>query len=408
MSDRMWMSIEPVVHEFREAAEAVRMRWRTDEAAHHRYKAAAAQFQESLAAWVVRRDKRRDETIMLFDKHARKGLSYRREHPIEVHAANLSPGWRRIVFAAEALSVIGQAAADTTAARARLTISNGHGVAGIIDKLAKQRMENSCLQDDEADRQQAAEDRADDGVGESSKLAAEQYGVHKRKQRAEWWKSALTASFADGTESLYEHPVLTKVVDEIENYTRSGEKVLVFGRFTRPMRVLTDLLNARALLRAVRDGTPWPQEKTSDNDQGVLRAAASQLELEYDRKRVDDILTGAYKAFETKRQALRDHILAFIEGGATRQTTLLEANASDKDRAEIVTLLARAAEPFLREEDFGARISREAVVDALIQVTGALRERGEESAQDDELEAISAKALWAKLRQRLKEEYGAP
>lgn len=66
--NRTWMSIEPAVLKFREAAEAVRRRWRTDEATHHRYKAAAAKFQEDLAAWVVRRDKRRDETIMLFDK----------------------------------------------------------------------------------------------------------------------------------------------------------------------------------------------------------------------------------------------------------------------------------------------------------------------------------------------------
>ncbi|WP_418024073.1 helicase-related protein [Paracoccus sp. TD-10] len=408
MPDRTWMSIESAVLEFREAAEAVRRRWRTDEAAHHRYKAAAAKFQDALAAWVVRRDKRRDETIMLFDRHAPNGMSYRREHPIEVHAGDLSPGWRRIVFAAEALSVIGQAAADTTAARARLTISNGHGVAGIIDKLANRRAGNSSLEDDEADRQQAAEDGAEDGVEASAELTAEQYGVHKRKQRADWWKNALAASFADGTESLYEHPVLSAVVDEIENYTRTGEKVLVFGRFTRPMRVLTDLLNARALLRAVRDGTPWPQEKTSDDDQGVLRAAAKQLELDYDRKRVDDILADAYKAFETQRQTLRNHILALIESGAADQTILLQAMASDKNPSAIVPPLARAAEPFLREETSGARISREAVAKALIQVTDALRERGEGNAQDDELDGISARALWAKLREGLIEEYGAP
>lgn len=404
MPSRTWISIEPAVLEFREAAEAVRRRWRTDEAAHHRYQAAAAKFQKGLAAWVVRRDKRRDETIMLFDKHAPIGMSYRREHPIEVHAGNLSPGWRRIVFAAEALSVIGQAAVDTTAARARLTISNGHGVAGIIDKLAKRRAGDRRLEDEEADRQQIAEDGAEEGVEASAELTAEQYGVNKRKQRADWWKNALTASFVDGTESLYEHPVLSAVVDEIENYTRGGEKVLVFGRFTRPMRVLTDLLNARALLRAVRDGTPWPQEKTSDDDQGVLRAAANQLELEYDRKRVDDILTASYKAFETQRQTLRNHILALIESGATGQTTLLQAIASDKNASEIVTPLARAAEPFLREGASGAKISREAVVEALTQVTYALRERAEGSAQD----GITAKALWAKLRQGLIDEYGAP
>lgn len=408
MSDSKWMSIKPAVLEFREAAEAVRRRWRTDEAAHHRYKAAATNFQESLEAWVVRRDKRRDETIMLFDKHAPNGMNYRQEQPIEVQPEDLSPGWRRIVFAAEALSVIGQAAADTKAARARLTISNGHGVAGIIDKLASQRADNRHPEDHEAERLQAREDCIEDGVEASAELTAEQYGAQKRKQRADWWKNTLTASFTDGTESLYEHPVLLAVVKEIENYTLTGEKVLVFGRFTRPMRVLTDLLNARALLRAVRDGMPWPQEKTSDYDQGVLRAAAKQLEVEYDRKRVDDILTASYKTFETQRQTLRNHILALIESGSTGQPTLLQAIASDKNSSEIVTPLARAAEPLLREEASGTRMSREAVVEALTQVFDALRERGEGNAQDDELDGISAKALWAQFRERLIEEYSSP
>lgn len=410
MPDRVWMSIEPAVLEFRAAAEAVRRRWRTDETAHNRYMAAAAKFQAGLAAWVVRRDKRRDETIMLFDKRSPSGVSYRREHSIEIQAGDLSPGWRRVVFAAEALSVIGQAAAGSTAARAWLTISNGHGVAGVIDKLTKnRRAENSLHEDDEAERQQTAADRAEDGVEASAELSAEQYGLHKRKQRADWWKNALSAPFADGPESLYEHPVLSAVIDEIENYTRTGEKVLVFGRFTQPMRVLTDLLNARALLRAVRDGTPWPQETTSDDDQDVLRVAARQLNVDYDRQRVDDILTNAYKAFETHRQALRNHVLALIESGATDQTALLQAIANDKDPSAIVTPLARAAEPFLREETSGSKISREAVVEALGQVTDALRERGEGRPQDDDkLDAMSAKALWARLREGLIEEYGSP
>lgn len=408
MPDHTWTSIEPAVLEFREAAEAVRRRWRTDEAAHHRYKAAAAKFQEGLAAWVVRRDKRRDETIMLFDKHAPNGMSYRHEHPIEVQACDLSPGWRRIVFAAEALSVIGQAAADTTAARARLTISNGHGVAGIIDKQAGRLAGTSRIEGDEADRQQTAEDGSEDGIEASAEHTAEQYGVHKRKQRADWWKNALIASFANGTESLYEHPVLSAVVKEIENYTRTGEKVLVFGRFTRPMRLLTDLLNARALLRAVRDGTPWPQEKTSDADQDALRAAAKQLEVEYDRQRVDSFLANAYGNFEAQRQTLRNHILALIKSEAADQNALLQAIANDKNSSAIVTLLARAAEPFLRAENSGGSISREAVMEALIQVIDVLRERGEGSVQDDELDNISTRALWAKLRGRLIEEYGAP
>lgn len=55
-----------------------------------------------------------------------------------------------------------------------------------------------------------------------------------------------------------EHPRILAAVKEIENWTlkRKPEKVLVFGVFLRPLRLLRDVLNVRHALRAADAGRP--------------------------------------------------------------------------------------------------------------------------------------------------------
>jgi len=47
-----------------------------------------------------------------------------------------------------------------------------------------------------------------------------------------------------------EHPRILAAVKEIERWTLQREKVLVFGVFLRPLRLLRDVLNVRDVLRA--------------------------------------------------------------------------------------------------------------------------------------------------------------
>ncbi|MGO7450560.1 hypothetical protein GR220_21795 [Rhizobium leguminosarum] len=390
MSDDYWNYISPAVMTFRDAATAARQRWRSDASVRQQYAAAARDFEASLAPWVVRRDKRRDRDIEHFMANAPRGASYRRQQLIAVQPETLSPGWRKVVFAAEALSVIGQVAADTASARARLTISNGHGVAGIIDKLV-----GPDKDDAKSDSAQAMEDRKDNAI----ELAEENLGKNKRRQRADFWKRVLKAPFVDGDASLYSHPVLMKVVEEIEEITASGEKVLVFGRFTRPMRILTDLLNARALLRAVRDGTPWPHEMTHDQDQKALEVSAGQMGIDYRRADVDEKLHRAYGVFSARRVALRDGLNALLDDNRG-QDALLEAIAKSAQRADSIVYLARAIDALLPS---GETLTPQALFRALAAVTDALR-----TGQDGTIDAHTAGRVWPTMHATLEAEHKAP
>ncbi|MBY5404681.1 DEAD/DEAH box helicase [Rhizobium leguminosarum] len=392
MGDKEWVKIKPSIYEFRDAAEAVRQRWRSDETARDRYIKASDAFQKGLAPWVVRRDKRLDDTIKKFNALANDGSSYRKERPISVDAHELSENWRQVVFAAEALSVIGQSAAGTTEARARLTISNGHGVAGIVDKLTKQVTGGEAAEEEKADLQQHDEDLVYDDV----QSLDEQYGSRKRKQRAEFWKGVLKAPFIDGDASLYDHPVLSAAIREIEAHTGAGEKVLVFGRFTRPMRILTELLNARALLQAVREGSPWPHGSTSDGEQTALRVAAGQLRTDYDRQAVDNYLSGKYRDFEKHRQELRDHLDALIDEASvdksSKSAALLSEIGYSGRRSESVVLLARAIEPLL---PIDTPLRRDAVLATLVDIV-------------DKLWSDSGNETWSSLYDLLDQEFKAP
>lgn len=85
-----------------------------------------------------------------------------------------------------------------------------------------------------------------------------------------------------------EHPRVLAAVKEIEYWTSRGEKVLVFGVFLRPLRVLTDVLNVRRALRDADAGRPsafnlFPKRqasakaKQSDQSKEMLGIAYQQL-----------------------------------------------------------------------------------------------------------------------------------
>ena len=61
-----------------------------------------------------------------------------------------------------------------------------------------------------------------------------------------------------------DHPRILAAVKEIETWTARDEKVLVFGVFVRPLRMLTDVLNVRHALRAVDSKRPLAHGIFSD------------------------------------------------------------------------------------------------------------------------------------------------
>jgi Helicase conserved C-terminal domain len=99
-----------------------------------------------------------------------------------------------------------------------------------------------------------------------------------------------------------EHPRILAAVKEIERWTLRREKVLVFGVFLRPLRLLRDVLNVRHALRAADAGRPIAH--AVHTDQSLLGIALRQIE----RLRSEGALTGRLAAGNgaEMRRALAD------------------------------------------------------------------------------------------------------
>jgi superfamily II DNA or RNA helicase len=220
--------VQPVCKRYSESVVRLRQTWRSSQEARDQYNHAAKEFEETLSPYVLRRDKREDPDVQLFATHSGLPINaYREEKEILVETSTLELPWRKAVCAAEALSVVTRQSADRDAKRVRLTLGNGHGIAALLDEIKRDEIEDQKQQaeddkNEEVERSQIGEDPAD----------------AKREQRARWWLNVISRAFDDSDASLFYHPAILKCVEAIEQETRRGEKVLVFGRFTRPMKAL--------------------------------------------------------------------------------------------------------------------------------------------------------------------------
>ena len=273
-----WESISKTVHDYRDAVRDVGRLWRSSEQARERYESASKAFEAALSPYMVRRDKRGDETVRLFQSHAGEHRTYRHEDPIEIELGGLTPQWRASVFAAEALSMLGTRVVGSASARARLTVSNGHGVAAVLDSATQSEVAAEEFGDegghaaeqretDEADAREPGAIDLDGAVADAPASANEAH-AGKLRGRAEWWQNVMLAPVRTEGHPLYGHPAVLAAAKAVEQHVENGDKVLVFGRYTRPMQALVRLLNARALLRALDGGGGVAAE------QGVRRGRA--------------------------------------------------------------------------------------------------------------------------------------
>lgn len=104
-----------------------------------------------------------------------------------------------------------------------------------------------------------------------------------------------------------EHPRVLAAVKEIEGWTLKREKVLVFGVFLRPLRLLRDVLNVRHALRAADAGRPIAHAVHSDA--ALLGIALRQL----DRLRAEGAFSGRLSIGNSAevRRALADSHKAY-------------------------------------------------------------------------------------------------
>lgn len=408
-------SIRRSVECYLETVKKLRSCWRTNEEARKQYAHAARIFQAALEKYVVRRDKRSDKTVQLFAAHTGEPFdAYRKLSEINVVAAQLSPVWRQAICAAEALSFVVGSADDPISKRLRITIGNGHGIASLLDEVTR---------DNQADQKQ---NRADEeflkerqGEGAISKDKG-----HKRRERAKWWQERLRRTFniADGGGGLYDHPAILAAVESIEAAVDEGEKVLVFGRYTRPMRALVALLNARAMLRALDAKTPWPQSKLPGSEdtevRWALRAAWRQLgnREALDDIRIDEQLKSQFEAYEHTHRQLREHVFNRIseglEPGEIREKELLDKARSDTvDSAAVASLLRALSEFMVGERAVDPAVCARAFRELVTAIRAPADPTDDANLQDDTIERVAGRAqeteqLWSQFKDRLSDEYG--
>lgn len=300
----------PIVQATEDYAKAIsrlRLGWRANAEVRTTYASAARQFETALSPYLLRRDKREDEDVLAFAKASGKAdYDYRNLQEVPVKFEDLRPAWRQAICAAEALSVVREPVLKGRTKRLRLTIGNGHGIASVIDE---------AFRDDTEDKKQIEEDRAQaDGEEDASELdsAADQPVANNRSK---WWVSILKDAFAHDPDILFDHPAILAAVITIEDEVKRGEKVLVFGRFTRPMRALVNLLNARQMLRTVQNEQFWPQSKVHADEWPAVRMAHRQLKCTVDLNKLDACLSTRYRQARDQRAQQRKLLLGRLRAG---------------------------------------------------------------------------------------------
>lgn len=393
------------------------------------YEKAATGFKNQLWPYLLRRDKREDPAVMAFAKHS--GLAannYRREQEITVETTALTPAWRQAVCAAEALSLVAQQGESSGAKRLRLTIGNGHGIANVLNtNTGTDASDVMQLQYEEAEQ---AEDEKKADAAKSA--VTTETKDSKRLQRVDWWRKTMAQAFVGRDGGLFEHPALLACVNAIESATANDEKVLVFGRFTQPMRALVDLLNAREMLRCLQTGRSWPQAKIhetalNDGDKGeqpAVIAACRQLGFTLTLEEIDQALGRQYKDLENSRERWRNSLIAKLETelgvapGHVQPNNLSKVQqlfvafresakaAAAGDERHALALVGKAMLESMSEPE---QATPAQIAEAFEQLINALMDRDEgDQDGDGVMNADEAEALWPMLEERLHEEYNRP
>ncbi len=367
------------------------------------YMKAAKEFENALEPYVLRRDKREEESLKKFKKYSGEPYyAYRVKKEIYIEPKNLQPEWKKIIFAAEALSIITKQKEDPVAKRVRLTLGNGHGIATLIDQIHK-TTEDEDMNDE--------------------LITLNPYN-QKNKQRIEWWLECISENFLHTNNSLYRHPSILKAIEKIEEICSKGEKVLVFGRFTKPMKALEELLNARELIRCVENNLLWPHAEINSDQEKTLNEVLSQnnpQNLNIDK--IKSYLKDKYKEIINLRRRVKNNILQQIEDGLCLEGSEIpdknhrinqifsilkqnynEKNSDGEDERSLLSLLARGMIEILGKDIEGK--NNEEVADAFRELIDALIDRDEgDSDGDGILDDEETANLWGIIKARLHEEY---
>jgi superfamily II DNA or RNA helicase len=239
---------------------------------------AAVEFTRALRPFVTRR--RRTEDALVQQVRALGGGNgphpHRNVHPVRIEWSDpmvRANSWLDVLFAAECMS---------HAARGLTRNDTASWPAAIRDAYTK-----LC-------RGHVSADIDDQNVSIDIPADDETDAVTLGKiERVDYWYQQLRSAHARAGAATRnnglaesEHPRITLAVGEIERWTDQGEKVLVFGVFLAPLRVLRNVLNVRSTLRALDAGRPIAH--AIDQNKELMTIAMRQVV----RMRDDGLLGG--------------------------------------------------------------------------------------------------------------------
>jgi hypothetical protein len=292
--------------------------------------AAARDFTKTLAPHVTRR--RRDEDPLVTSFRAGAALPGGLPHPhrrlrrVQIGWAETigatSP-WLEVLFAAECMSqsARGLKLEDTKdwprAVRDAYTkLSAGHVSIDLSETSEPLRVPEPGVVDDHT----------------RGKIARTAYWYRRLRDGRRRVLDGLPSVSGAELDADAEHPRIVAAVKEIESWTVQREKVLVFGVFLRPLRLLRDVLNVRHALRAADAGRPVAH--AAHTDPSLLGIALRQLErlraegalsgrlLTGNGAEMRRALTDSHKAYERLRRQVRERAKKPILGWRTDPTLL--------------------------------------------------------------------------------------
>ncbi len=291
---------------------------------------AATRFQKALRPYVLRRDKRHDPQIRAFQEaHG----DYRVVEDLKVSPTTegFTRDWLRRFCAAEALSILPQD--DHRVKRARLSVAQAYGF----------------------------------GLALESETAEQLQQIDELEGPQSFWFDAFRGQPAD----IYTHPAILAAVRLIESYAKLNEKVLVFGRFIAPMNALTRLLDAREMLRRLRDGRHWPASKIRDESEPAVLASMKDPDLRMTTggiTAINQILTERYRKWSSARRTELARLHREIEGLAPTDDT------------------AALLVGYLRQDDDGEELQGD--IGALLEALGDRRKSADAPWSGDEMLAL--------------------
>lgn len=365
-----------------------------DEKTRDAYVRAARSFELKLGRYLLRRDKREIESVKQFAcRNGGEHNDYRSLIDIAVSTADLSPAWKQAVCAAESLSFVtrGFYGHDgkrlsreeiEKAKRLRLTLGNGHGISTLMDESQRDKSKKAKSNEEQ----------------EASLSDIE--GSNKKAMRIEWWNGVMSRAFQDsagqtGEATLYEHPAILAAVEAIEAVCRQGEKVLVFGRFTKPMQALVRLLNAREMLSRFEGKAHWPQEKLHVNEHAAVESELLRRGKEKEwLVEINEWLAQQYKELENERERFRTRLRNVL---GDRLNSL-----DENEREGALTLLARPIQEMLDVGD-----PDQDIIEAFNAVVSSASDQDNEDSEKNEMsQDVVGNKLNNGVLERLREEFG--